>query len=67
MLLMDFQSSWSTGELSVACSCIELSGRRYYGKSVPVESLSTDDLRFLNNAEALEDSAYVDLTQCLLD
>ena len=32
---------------------------RYYGKSVPVESLSTDDLRFLNNAEALEDSAYV--------
>jgi len=32
---------------------------RYYGKSIPVESLSTDDLRFLNNAEALEDSAYV--------
>ncbi|RSH95203.1 hypothetical protein EHS25_000289 [Saitozyma podzolica] len=31
---------------------------RYYGDSVPVSSLSTDDLRFLNNAEALEDSAY---------
>ncbi|ODN75032.1 hypothetical protein L202_06253 [Cryptococcus amylolentus CBS 6039] len=31
---------------------------RYYGDSVPVESFSTDDLRFLNNAEALEDSAY---------
>jgi hypothetical protein len=32
---------------------------RYYGDSVPVSSLSTDDLRFLNNAEALEDSGYV--------
>lgn len=32
---------------------------RYYGKSVPVKSFSTDDLRFLNNAESLEDSAYV--------
>lgn len=32
---------------------------RYYGDSIPVESFSTDDLRFLNNAEALEDSAYV--------
>ncbi|WVR08970.1 hypothetical protein IAU60_006029 [Kwoniella sp. DSM 27419] len=31
---------------------------RYYGDSVPVESFSTDDLRYLNNAEALEDSAY---------
>ncbi|WWD21383.1 hypothetical protein CI109_105868 [Kwoniella shandongensis] len=31
---------------------------RYYGESVPVPSFSTDDLRFLNNAEALEDSAY---------
>lgn len=31
----------------------------YYGESVPVSSFSTDDLRFLNNAEALEDSAYV--------
>ncbi|WVQ81073.1 hypothetical protein IAT38_003195 [Cryptococcus sp. DSM 104549] len=31
---------------------------RYYGESVPVSSLSTDNLRFLNNAEALEDSAY---------
>ncbi|KAL7421306.1 Serine carboxypeptidase S28 [Cryptotrichosporon argae] len=30
---------------------------RYYGDSVPVGSLSTDDLRFLNNAEALQDSA----------
>ncbi|OCF35690.1 serine carboxypeptidase [Kwoniella heveanensis BCC8398] len=30
---------------------------RYYGDSVPVESFSTDDLRFLNNAEAMEDSA----------
>lgn len=34
---------------------------RYYGKSVPVSSFSTDNLRFLNNAEALEDSAYVTL------
>lgn len=32
---------------------------RYYGDSIPVPSFSTDDLRFLNNAEALEDSAYV--------
>ncbi|OCF56353.1 serine carboxypeptidase [Kwoniella mangroviensis CBS 10435] len=31
---------------------------RYYGESVPVDSFSTDDLRFLNNKEALEDSAY---------
>ncbi|KAK8843963.1 hypothetical protein IAR55_006755 [Kwoniella newhampshirensis] len=31
---------------------------RYYGESIPVPSFSTDDLRFLNNAEALEDSAY---------
>ncbi|WWC91094.1 uncharacterized protein L201_006035 [Kwoniella dendrophila CBS 6074] len=31
---------------------------RYYGDSVPVSSFSTDDLRFLNNKEALEDSAY---------
>ncbi|WVW79480.1 hypothetical protein I302_101449 [Kwoniella bestiolae CBS 10118] len=31
---------------------------RYYGESVPVKSFSTDDLRFLNNKEALEDSAY---------
>ncbi|WVQ93094.1 hypothetical protein IAU59_000158 [Kwoniella sp. CBS 9459] len=31
---------------------------RYYGDSVPVQSFSTDDLRFLNNAEAMEDSAY---------
>ncbi|WVN88054.1 uncharacterized protein L203_103253 [Cryptococcus depauperatus CBS 7841] len=31
---------------------------RYYGESVPVKSFSTDDLRFLNNAEALEDSAH---------
>lgn len=30
---------------------------RYYGESVPLPSFSTDDLRFLNNAEALEDSA----------
>jgi len=37
---------------------------RYYGKSVPVDTLSTDDLRFLNNAEALEDSAYVRATIC---
>lgn len=32
---------------------------RYYGDSIPVSSFSTDDLRWLNNAEALEDSAYV--------
>ncbi|WWD06866.1 hypothetical protein V865_004963 [Kwoniella europaea PYCC6329] len=31
---------------------------RYYGDSVPVDSFSTDDLRFLNNKEALEDSAH---------
>ncbi|WWC63922.1 uncharacterized protein I303_106527 [Kwoniella dejecticola CBS 10117] len=31
---------------------------RYYGDSVPVQSFSTDDLRFLNNKEALADSAY---------
>ena len=31
---------------------------RYYGESVPVETYSTDDLRWLNNEEALEDSAY---------
>lgn len=31
---------------------------RYYGLSVPVEDLSTDNLRWLNNAEALEDSAH---------
>ncbi|KAK1922604.1 serine carboxypeptidase S28-domain-containing protein [Papiliotrema laurentii] len=30
---------------------------RYYGHSVPVPNLSTDNLRFLNNEEALEDSA----------
>lgn len=32
---------------------------RYYGDSIPVPSFSTDDLRYLNNVEALEDSAYV--------
>ncbi len=32
---------------------------RYYGDSLPVESFSTDDLRFLNNDEAMEDSAHV--------
>jgi hypothetical protein len=32
---------------------------RYYGKSVPVPTLSTDDLRFLNNEESMADSAYV--------
>jgi hypothetical protein len=32
---------------------------RYYGHSVPVPNLSTDNLRFLNNEEALEDSANV--------
>lgn len=32
---------------------------RYYGDSTPLPSFSTDDLRFLNNAEALEDSANV--------
>ncbi|ORY33065.1 serine carboxypeptidase S28-domain-containing protein [Naematelia encephala] len=31
---------------------------RYYGESIPVPDLSTDNLRFLNNAESLEDSAY---------
>ena len=31
---------------------------RYYGESVPVESFTTDNLRWLNNEEALEDSAY---------
>ncbi|RXK38184.1 hypothetical protein M231_04558 [Tremella mesenterica] len=30
---------------------------RYYGESQPVPSLTTDNLRFLNNEEALEDSA----------
>lgn len=38
---------------------LESTHPRYYGDSVPVPSFSTDDLRFLNNAEALEDSAEV--------
>ncbi|OWZ38641.1 serine carboxypeptidase [Cryptococcus neoformans c45] len=42
----------ATGGLSIVLE------HRYYGESVPVSSFSTDDLRFLNNAEALEDSAY---------
>lgn len=32
---------------------------RYYGWSIPVDEFTTDGLRFLNNKEALEDSAYV--------
>lgn len=43
----------ATGGLSIVLE------HRYYGKSVPVKSFSTDDLRFLNNAEALQDSANV--------
>ena len=30
---------------------------RYYGESINVPDLSTDNLRFLNNEEAMEDSA----------
>lgn len=30
---------------------------RYYGGSIPVEDFSTDSMRWLNNAQALEDSA----------
>lgn len=32
---------------------------RYYGWSVPVPDFTTDNLRFLNNKEALQDSADV--------
>ena len=32
---------------------------RYYGSSQPFQSLTTDDLRYLTEDEALEDSAYV--------
>jgi hypothetical protein len=53
-----FPSYWNIG-MSVAFDMSIADIPRYYGKSVPVESLSTDDLRFLNNAEAMEDSAYV--------
>lgn len=42
---------WPEGRAQLTC--------RYYGKSIPVPSLSTDNLRFLNNAEALQDSANV--------
>ncbi|AAW43974.1 conserved hypothetical protein [Cryptococcus deneoformans JEC21] len=49
--ILDILSN-ATGGLSVVLE------HRYYGESVPVSSFSTDDLRFLNNAEALEDSAY---------
>ncbi|GAA5938535.1 hypothetical protein JCM3775_002153 [Rhodotorula graminis] len=31
---------------------------RYYGESFPVESLSTDDLRFLDTRQSLHDSAH---------
>ncbi|KIM30824.1 hypothetical protein M408DRAFT_327787 [Serendipita vermifera MAFF 305830] len=31
---------------------------RYYGQSVPVMNFTTDSLRWLNNAQSLEDSAY---------
>ncbi|BEJ15770.1 hypothetical protein CspHIS471_0503750 [Cutaneotrichosporon sp. HIS471] len=41
----------ATGGLSIVLE------HRYYGESVPVKSFSTDDLRFLNNADSLEDSA----------
>ena len=43
----------ATGGLSIVLE------HRYYGDSVPVPSFSTDDLRFLDNEEALEDSANV--------
>lgn len=49
--ILDILSN-ATGGLSIVLE------HRYYGESVPVSSFSTDDLRFLNNAEALEDSAY---------
>lgn len=39
---------------------------RYYGESVPVSSFSTDDLRFLNNNEAMEDSAYVGIEKAVV-
>ncbi|KIR63875.1 serine carboxypeptidase [Cryptococcus bacillisporus CA1873] len=48
--ILDILSN-ATGGLSIVLE------HRYYGESVPVSSFSTDDLRFLNNAEALEDSA----------
>ena len=43
----------ATGGLSIVLE------HRYYGHSVPVKTFSTDDLRFLNNEEAEEDSANV--------
>jgi hypothetical protein len=45
--------------LSIGRSPSEPANVRYYGESVPVKSFSTDDLRFLNNADSLEDSANV--------
>ncbi|KAG9098271.1 hypothetical protein FS749_004258 [Ceratobasidium sp. UAMH 11750] len=50
-----------TGILSILANATKGLGivleHRYYGKSIPVEDLSTDSLRWLNNAQALEDSA----------
>ncbi|ORX39182.1 serine carboxypeptidase S28-domain-containing protein [Kockovaella imperatae] len=42
----------ATGGLSIVLE------HRYYGESIFVDSLTTDNLRWLNNEEALEDSAY---------
>ncbi|KAG8748275.1 hypothetical protein FRC10_007665 [Ceratobasidium sp. 414] len=51
-----------TGILSILANATKGLGivleHRYYGKSVPVNDLSTDSLRWLNNAQALEDSAH---------
>lgn len=51
----------ATGGLSIVLE------HRYYGDSVPVKSLSTDDLRFLNNDEAMEDSAHVSLREIVIE
>ncbi len=52
------QVGWASS-LSTGRSPAEPADLRYYGESVPVKSFSTDDLRFLNNADSLEDSANV--------
>ena len=44
--------SEATGGLSVVLE------HRYYGESMPVPDLSTDNLRFLTTAQALADNAY---------
>ncbi|QRV75051.1 Serine carboxypeptidase S28 [Ceratobasidium sp. AG-Ba] len=50
-----------TGILSILANATKGLGivleHRYYGESIPVDNLSTDSLRWLNNAQALEDSA----------